>query len=103
APPFAPPDGRVRGGSRLLADQAGCPFNAVAQWRLGAEALAEPQTGLRAQLRGMLVHDSLDIFWHQLGSQKALLALADSERQRQLEQAVAQAFTRVFSHNSLIT
>jgi probable DNA repair protein len=103
APPFAPPDGRVRGGSRLLADQAGCPFNAVAQWRLGAEALAEPQTGLRAQLRGILVHDSLDIFWHQLGSQKALLALADSERQRQLEQAVAQAFTRVFSHNSLIT
>src|SRR5690606_16740748 len=49
------------------------------------------------------VHDSLDIFWGKLGSQQQLLALPEGERHQQLEQAVDQAFARLFSHSSLVT
>src|SRR6185503_5842029 len=44
APPVSP--GKVRGGTRVLADQAACPFRAFAKWRLSAEALEEPESGL---------------------------------------------------------
>ncbi|HZO00181.1 MAG TPA: hypothetical protein VFB93_03190, partial [Burkholderiales bacterium] len=52
APPVPP--GKVRGGTRVLADQAACPFRAFAKWRLGAEPLEEPAAGLDPRDRGKL-------------------------------------------------
>jgi len=45
-----------RGGTRILADQAACPFRAFARHRLAAEALEEPVEGLDARARGLLLH-----------------------------------------------
>src|SRR5688500_6790382 len=39
------PPGKVRGGTRVLADQAACPFRAFARWRLAAEPLEAPMPG----------------------------------------------------------
>ena len=53
-PAVAP--GPVRGGTRVLADQAACPFRAFARWRLAAEPLETPLAGPDASDRGKLLH-----------------------------------------------
>jgi len=69
-PPVAP--GKVRGGTRVLADQAACPFRAFARWRLGTEELEEPEAGLDARDRGTLVHALMRELWTRLRGSAAL-------------------------------
>jgi hypothetical protein len=63
---------QVRGGTRVLADQAACPFRAFARWRLAAEGLEEPAPGLDARQRGALLHDLMKHLWTSLKNSKAL-------------------------------
>jgi ATP-dependent helicase/nuclease subunit B len=70
APPVAP--GKVRGGTRVLADQAACPFRAFAKWRLSAEPLEEPEAGLDARDRGKLLHALMREIWIRLRGSAAL-------------------------------
>ncbi|MFY9317676.1 MAG: PD-(D/E)XK nuclease family protein [Burkholderiales bacterium] len=62
----------VRGGTRVLADQAACPFRAFARWRLGAERLESPEAGPDAMDRGILLHTLMAGIWKELGSSTAL-------------------------------
>lgn len=62
----------VRGGTRVLADQAACPFRAFARWRLHAEALEQPVPGLNAADRGRLLHDLMRNIWADLKSSRNL-------------------------------
>jgi probable DNA repair protein len=62
----------VRGGTRVLADQAACPFRAFARWRLHAEALDEPAAGLDAADRGRLLHALMRNIWTDLRSSRNL-------------------------------
>jgi probable DNA repair protein len=64
----------VRGGTRVLADQAACPFRAFARWRLHAEALEEPAPGLDAADRGRLLHALMRNIWTMLKSSRNLQA-----------------------------
>lgn len=66
------PAGKVRGGTRVLADQAACPFRAFARWRLAAERLEEPAAGLDAAERGRLLHALMREIWSQLGNSSSL-------------------------------
>jgi ATP-dependent helicase/nuclease subunit B len=70
APPVRAP--RARGGTRVLADQAACPFRAFARWRLGAEALEAPAEGLDAAARGVLLHAFMKHLWSLLKDSSAL-------------------------------
>ena len=70
APPVPP--GKVRGGTRVLADQAACPFRAYAKWRLAAEPLEEPEAGLDARDRGKLLHALMRELWARLRGSSAL-------------------------------
>src|SRR5436190_950026 len=54
---------QVRGGTRVLTDQAACPFRAFARWRLAAEGLEEPTPGLDARKRGSLLHHLMKHLW----------------------------------------
>ncbi|HVL36514.1 MAG TPA: PD-(D/E)XK nuclease family protein [Burkholderiales bacterium] len=69
--PAAAP-GPVRGGTRVLADQAACPFRAFARWRLGAEPLETPPSGPDARERGKLLHALMKEIWAQLKDSAAL-------------------------------
>ena len=69
--PSVPP-GKVRGGTRVLADQAACPFRAFAKWRLGTEELEEPEAGLDARDRGTLVHALMREIWVRLKNHSSL-------------------------------
>ncbi|HYY61373.1 MAG TPA: PD-(D/E)XK nuclease family protein, partial [Burkholderiales bacterium] len=60
--------GPQRGGTRVLADQAACPFRAFAKWRLGAEPLEEPAPGLDSRDRGKLLHALMREIWSRVRS-----------------------------------
>jgi probable DNA repair protein len=62
----------VRGGTRVLADQAACPFRAFARHRLGAEELEAPAEGLDAKQRGSLLHLLMKHLWGSLKDSSAL-------------------------------
>ncbi|MEX2241362.1 MAG: PD-(D/E)XK nuclease family protein [Burkholderiales bacterium] len=61
-----------RGGTRILVDQAACPFRAFARHRLAAEALEEPVEGLDARARGSLLHELMKELWTSLKGSEGL-------------------------------
>jgi probable DNA repair protein len=68
----AVPPGPVRGGTRVLADQAACPFRAFARWRLAAAPLEAPLAGPDASDRGKLLHALMREIWAELKTSSAL-------------------------------
>ena len=81
---------QVRGGSRVFAHQAACPFRAFAEHRLAARPLERLQVGLGPMRSGTLMHRALELLWRELRTQQALLAL-DGEQLRELVQCCAGA------------
>jgi ATP-dependent helicase/nuclease subunit B len=77
----------IRGGTRVLSDQAACPFRAFASHRLSAKDLNEPSEGLDAKQRGNLVHELMKSLWEQLKSSEGLKGDVSSA----IEQAAAAA------------
>jgi probable DNA repair protein len=75
--PALAPGSAVKGGTRLFQYQAACPFRAFAALRLDARAPEEPEPGLDAKARGMLLHVALEVLWNTLGSHAALCAMAE--------------------------
>lgn len=73
---------RPKGGVRIIADQAACPFRAFARHRLSACEPEIVKPGLDPRTHGLLVHAALDRFWKELKSHTALESLSgDQERQ----------------------
>jgi probable DNA repair protein len=84
----------LAGGASVLKDQSACPFRAQARWRLGAQPLETPRTGIDAALRGQLLHDALAWLWGELGD-STTLARHDAGSVRDLiEAAIAAAQER---------
>jgi len=81
----------VRGGSRLIQDQAACPFNAFVTWRLDARPLPEPLPGPDPLVRGNLVHRMLEAFWRDLPDRSALVALSAENLNQRIGDAIAGA------------
>jgi len=86
------PPGAVRGGTRVLADQAACPFRAFARWRLAAERLEEPSPGLDARDRGKLLHALMREIWSEL---KASSSLSEQNLAPVIHRAAAAAVKEV--------
>src|SRR6266849_5556093 len=63
---------QVRGGTRVLSDQAACPFRSFASHRLHAVEVEEPAEGLDASKRGKLVHELMRNLWSALKDSSAL-------------------------------
>lgn len=87
APPLAA-GSRAPGGSRIVATQSDCPFQAVARYRLGAEPWPGPLMGLSAQERGSLVHVALAVFWRAVKNRTALFDLDPALLAASIEAAV---------------
>lgn len=93
APPYAANE--VRGGTRVLADQAACPFRAFARYRLRAEGLESPADGLDARDRGNLLHALMANLWGALRTRANLAALSPDELGSATAQAAAAAVAKV--------
>jgi ATP-dependent helicase/nuclease subunit B len=63
---------QLRGGVRVLADQAACPFRAFARHRLRAEALEAPSEGLDSRARGNLLHILMAEIWKEVKDRAGL-------------------------------
>ncbi len=88
------PDATLRGGERVLKDQAACGFRAFAEHRLWSTELPTRDPGLDPRDRGSLVHRILETFWAELHDQASLRALPPAERHALLDQAIDQALER---------
>jgi ATP-dependent helicase/nuclease subunit B len=85
--------GLQRGGTRVLADQAACPFRAFARWRLGADEMEEPAPGLDPRDRGKLLHALMREIWTRVRSHSNL--------QKELTTVIAQAAQTAVSEMGL--
>ncbi len=70
---------KLKGGTRLLENQARCPFKAFALHRLRIKKLEEAGIGLDPRQHGNLFHYAMELFWKQVESQTSLLALSRDE------------------------
>ena len=85
----------VRGGTRVLADQAACPFRAYARHRLRAESLESPADGLDARDRGNLLHALMAHLWGTLRTKARLDTIAPEELRTAINDAAAAAVAKV--------
>lgn len=88
---------RLPGGVAVVADQAKCPFRALAHHRLKARKLAEGGPGLDAGQRGTLVHDAARRIWEALRDQGTLLSMQEAEVRRVVSESVARAVAALFA------
>ncbi len=72
----------VSGGSSILQQQAACPFNAFARFRLGAQEDREATLGLSAIERGIILHDALASIWAKIEHSDKLQALDAKVREQ---------------------
>ncbi|MDG1820138.1 MAG: PD-(D/E)XK nuclease family protein, partial [Porticoccaceae bacterium] len=102
APKYNPAIENIRGGSKLLQNQAVCPFNAFAIHRLKAEPLEEPVQGLSPLDRGSLIHEILYRLWTQWQSSTFLNSLSTEQVSEQLESTIADTLTEWAPKHSVL-
>jgi RecB family exonuclease len=64
-------------GTRSVELQNLCPFRSYAELRLGSRPLEAPEPGVAPDVRGQLLHKSLEKVWRALRSSDALCAQSD--------------------------
>jgi probable DNA repair protein len=84
------PNWKARGGSRVLTDQAACPFRAFAQNRLAAKGVARAAVPLDPSARGNLAHRFMQELFVDITGSAKLSAMSESA----LEQACTEAAAR---------
>ncbi|MFK5926599.1 MAG: PD-(D/E)XK nuclease family protein [Desulfuromusa sp.] len=89
---------QVEGGSRLLKDQAHCPFRAFVHHRLHAQAFAEAIPGIAPMARGDLVHLTLEEVWKQLQNHTNLLTWDEKKLTELIQIHVATAFKSYYEN-----
>ena len=83
----------ITGGSRLLANQAKCPFRAFAAHRLHAKAPPDSTEALTLAERGQLLHKSLELLWQDLHDQATLLRHDLSTLRQKITDCIQHALT----------
>jgi probable DNA repair protein len=92
--PRLAPGSIAPGGSRIIASQSDCPFQAAARHRLAAEPWPGPLGGLSPPERGELVHLAVAAFWNVAGDQATLVAFDNAGVKRAVEAAVQSALAQ---------
>ena len=86
---------RAPGGSRIIAAQSDCPFQAIARHRLAVERWPAPLTGLSAKERGLLAHAAFAAFWRAGGGHATLTALDAKALSERIDAAVEQGLSEL--------
>lgn len=85
----------AQGGTRILVDQAACPFRAFAHYRLDARALEHPESGLGPMERGTLLHAMMAKLWETLKDSATLKRADVATLSGLIAEAAAHAVERV--------
>lgn len=91
----------VRGGARLLENQARCPFKAFALHRLHIRPLEEAGMGLDPRQHGTLLHYALELFWTKTRTHQALMELGNEALDAELQLAIDAALSTQFIADGL--
>ena len=75
---------QLKGGSGVLQQQASCPFNAFAIYRLSARDIEAPSPGLSAIERGIILHGALQYFWDEVKESTQLAAMSGEQIEEKL-------------------
>lgn len=78
----------IKGGSALLANQAKCPFRALAAHRLHAANKPLAMEGLNHLERGQIIHQIMELIWQTLQNQQALLTIEETTLQHLIADAI---------------
>jgi ATP-dependent helicase/nuclease subunit B len=92
--PRLAPGSMAPGGSRIVASQSDCPFQAAARHRLAAEPWPVTLGGLSPRERGELVHWAMAAFWNVAGDQATLVAFDTAGEKQAVEAAVESALAQ---------
>ena len=93
APAFDHQFESIRGGSSILKNQSTCPFNAFAIHRLAASQIKEPEMGLSAMTRGIIVHEILYRLWGDWKNSKKLTELSTEALYQKVNQQIQDVLT----------
>lgn len=85
------PTEQFSGGTRLLANQAKCPFKAFAEHRLAAKPLLQSDDGLNNLEKGQVIHKVMEILWTHIKSQHQLMALDEDTLDTLINTAILSA------------
>lgn len=88
----------IAGGSGTIQKQISDPFSAFAYGRLGIRWMPSFTSGIAANVRGSLIHDSLCRLYADTPSQAELKAWSDEQTMMRISAAVDQAFRRHERH-----
>jgi len=80
-----------KGGASLFRDQAECAFRAFATHRLRIRPLEEVGGGIDRRQAGNVLHRSLELFWSELRTHAALMALDEAALETAVHDAVRTA------------
>ena len=95
-----PQEKQTKGGSRILKEQAACPFRAYAHLRLDAQSSKPPQLGLTPAQRGTIVHEVLDRLWEEISTHKQLISLDDETLQTVITRHISQTLQEMPFYSS---
>ncbi len=70
----------IRGGTRILKNQAECPFRAFAIHRLASQTRDFPELDMDDALKGSLIHKIMELFWNQVRTSERLHELHESKK-----------------------
>jgi len=96
--PTVAADEVVAGGAATIQKQLSNPFAAFAAGRLGIRYLPRIEPGLAANLRGNLIHDSLQSLYESRPSQGQISAWNEDELEQRIHAATGKAFARQLRH-----
>ncbi|HUH94482.1 MAG TPA: PD-(D/E)XK nuclease family protein [Casimicrobiaceae bacterium] len=93
--PAIAPGSAVRGGSRLVALQSDCPFQAVTRCRLRVDPWPASSVGLTALEHGKMVHAALALFWQGAHDHATLVAFDGAALAARIAEAVDRALAEL--------
>ncbi len=78
------------GGYGVIKNQAECPFRSFAKHRLNTDTMEFSELDYDNRERGILVHQTLEIFWQKTRSLNSLLNLASNNRLKETIESAAE-------------
>ncbi|WP_367606609.1 PD-(D/E)XK nuclease family protein [Legionella sp. W05-934-2] len=87
----------IRGGSRILANQAQCPFKAFAAHRLGIQDSEKAIDGLDNREKGTLIHLILQTIWQKIESQNTLNTMNRETLVQLINETINRCVSQVFN------
>lgn len=88
----------IRGGSRILANQAQCPFKAFAAHRLAIQDSEKAVDGLDNREKGTLIHLILQNVWQQLKCLDKLKEIEEDSLLALVNETIDSCIPQVFKH-----